>query len=231
VTIGNHPSFDDYVPHPQGHCEWAKLDADQGFTTVMLSVEDDYLGSITLADTLRESSVEAVAQLREMGLQDQIMLTGDEAGAANRIATEVGLSQVRSGLLPEQKVDAVLKLKEEMGVTAMVGDGINDTPALAAADVGLAIARVGGGTAQAMEVADITVLGEDLTRLPFLVRLSRAAMRTVWTNIAMSIGIKVIFLALVLLGLGSMWMAVLADMGTSLLVTLNGMRLLRRPRP
>ena len=158
------------------------------------------------------------------------MLTGDEKGAARAIADQVGLSEVRAGLLPEQKVEAVLALREESGAIAMVGDGINDTPALAAADIGIALAGGKGGTAQAMEVADVAILGEDLTRVSFLLRLSRATMRTIWTNIVLSVGIKIAFLALVLLGAGTMWMAVLADMGTSLLVTLNGMRLLRRPK-
>ena len=161
-----------------------------------------------------------------MGVSPLVMLTGDHAATAERIAAEVGLTDVRAGLLPADKVAAVEELREKYGNVAMVGDGINDTPALAAASVGLAMGR----TAQALETADVVLLGDDLRQLPFAVRLARSAMRTVRVNVALSIGIKVVFFVLVLIGSGSMWLAVLADMGTTLLVTANGMRLLRRPK-
>ncbi len=152
---------------------------------------------------------------------------GFTAARVEDIAERVGVTDVRAGLLPEQKAAAVQELLTRFGPTAMVGDGINDAPALATATVGIAMGAAGGGTAQAMETADIALMGDDLSRLPFLVRLSRAAMGTVRMNVALSIGIKLVFLLLVLTGFGSMWLAVLADVGTSLLVTLNGMRLLR----
>jgi len=155
------------------------------------------------------------------------MLTGDNPATAQHIAAQVGVTDVRAGLLPEEKAGAVQELLARFGPTAMVGDGINDAPALATATVGIAMGAASGGTAQAMETADIALMGDDLSRLPFLVRLSRRAMGTVKANVALSIGIKIVFLLLVLAGWGTMWMAVLADVGTSLLVTLNGMRLLR----
>jgi Zn2+/Cd2+-exporting ATPase len=134
---------------------------------------------------------------------------------------------VRAELLPGQKVAAVEELQRIYGPIAMVGDGINDAPALATADVGIAIGGALGGTNQAMETADVTLMSDDLRRLPFALNLSRAARNTIWINVILSIGVKAIFFVLVLMGVGTMWMAVLADMGTSLLVTLNGMRLLR----
>jgi Cd2+/Zn2+-exporting ATPase len=142
------------------------------------------------------------------------------------VAQQVGVTDVRANCLPEDKVAAVKGLRRQYGEVAMVGDGINDAPALASASVGVAI----GGTAQAMETADVVLMGNDLRQLSFAVELSQATMRTIRANVALSLGIKFAFLLLVLLGLGTMWMAVLADMGTSLLVTLNGMRLLRQPK-
>jgi Cd2+/Zn2+-exporting ATPase len=146
------------------------------------------------------------------------------------VAAQVGVTDVRAGLLPENKVNAVEALKAEHGLVAMVGDGINDAPALATASVGIAMGAASGGTAQALETADIALMSDDLRQLPFAFRLSRAAMRTIGVNVILSIGIKLIFIVLVLFGLATMWMAVLADMGVSLLVTLNGMRLLRQPK-
>ena len=131
---------------------------------------------------------------------------------------------MRAELLPAQKVDAVKELLDQYDVTAMVGDGINDAPALAAASVGIAM---GAGSAQALETADVALMGNELRKLPYALRLARAAMRTIRANIAFAIGIKLLFLGLVLFGLGNMWLAVLADVGASLLVTLNGTRLLR----
>lgn len=225
VTIGSHAYFDATFGHASDHCTAATEDAARGYTPLLVSVDGTYHGAIAVADTVRTSSRTAVEQLKAAGVDTVVMLTGDNAGAAQTIGAQVAVTDVRAELLPADKLTAIRELQAAHGSVAMVGDGINDAPALAAANVGIAI---GGatGTAQAMETADVTLMSADLRQLPFAVRLSHAAMHTIRTNVVLSIGIKLAFLVLVLLGWGTMWMAVLADLGTSLLVTLNGMRLL-----
>ncbi len=225
VLIGSHRVFDQTVRHDEQHCLAAQRDSQLGRTPLMVGIGGRYCGTITVADTARPESRSAIRALRQQGLQ-VVMLTGDEPATAERIAGELGVNEVRAGLLPADKAQAVRALRQSNGAVAMVGDGINDAPALASADVGIAIGADAGGTTQAMETADITLLGGDLRQLPFAIALSRQAMRTIAANVAFSIGIKLLFIALALPGLGTMWMAVLADVGASLLVTLNGMRLL-----
>lgn len=224
ITIGSHTYFEDDETHDAHHDTIAAADA-AGLTTVLIS-DGAYRGYIALADTPRPGAREAMAELTSLGIRPLVMLTGDHAATAGQIAATVGLTDVHAGLLPADKVTAVNSLRAEYGQVAMVGDGINDTPALAAASVGLALGR----TAQALETADVIMLGDDLRQLPFAIRLARSAMGTVRFNVALSITIKVIIFILVLIGSGSMWLAVLADVGTSLLVTVNGMRLLKQPR-
>jgi|CXWK01.1.fsa_nt_gi Cd2+/Zn2+-exporting ATPase len=225
IEIGSHAWFDESIDHLP-HCDAIRAADARGQTTMLVSHDGDYRGYIALADAPRDDSAAALAELRQLGLGPLVMLTGDHAATAAHIAAQVGLSEVRAGLLPADKVAAVEALRAEHGDVAMIGDGINDTPALAAASVGVAMGRA----AQALETADVVLLGDGLRQLPFAVRLARAAMRTVRFNVALSIAIKLVFFVLVLLGSGSMWLAVLADVGTSLLVTANGMRLLRWPK-
>ena len=197
----------------------------EGKTVMLLADEATVLGLIAVADGLRPEVRGTVAALRAEGLARAVLLTGDNPRAAAAIARQAGIDEVRASLLPEQKVNAVAGLLEEYGAVGMVGDGVNDAPALARATVGIAMG--GAGTAQALETADVVLMSDDLTKLPFAVRLSRAARAIVRQNIALSLGIKAAFLILALPGWTTMWMAVFADMGASLLVTLNGMRLLR----
>ena len=227
VLIGSHAYFDEAVVHSDGVCRAANNDAQQGYTPLLVESNGEYVGTITVADTVRASSREAMVALRQAGVKRLVMLTGDNQSAAESIAAQIGVTDVRAELLPEDKVAAVRELQAAYGPVAMVGDGINDAPALATADVSIAIGGASGGTTQAMETADITLMSDNLSRLAFLFNLSRATMRTIGVNVFLSIGIKLVFLVLVLLGLGTMWMAVLADVGVSLLVTLNGMRLTR----
>jgi Cd2+/Zn2+-exporting ATPase len=226
VLVGSHRHFDAAVPHGAAHCAAAAAEAGAGRTPMLVSAGGSYIGMITVADSVRAGSRAAVARLGELGLATA-MLTGDGRDAAERIAAEVGVGEVRAELLPEQKVAAVAELQRVHGPVAMVGDGINDAPALAGADIGIAIGAAHGGTSQAMETADVTLMSDDLGRVPFAIGLSRAAMATVRANVAFSVAVKLAFLGLVLAGMGSLWLAVLADVGAALLVTLNGMRLLQ----
>ncbi len=223
VVIGNHTFFDTAFPHEERWCSEIEATARNGHTPVLVSVDGQYRGYLAIADTIRESASLAVEQLRTEGVKALVMLTGDTLAAAHHIAQQVGISDVRAGLLPEQKLQAVRDLVAQHGNVAMVGDGINDAPALAAATVGIAISD---GTTQAMETADIVLLHSDLRLLAYALRLSRRAMRIIRANVALAVGTKLGFIALALLGMGTMWFAVLADMGASLLVTLNSMRLL-----
>ena len=227
VTVGSHRLFDSHHPHDSALCGLVERAEADGATAVLLAHDDQVRGFIAVADQVRTDSQAVVAALRGLGLHT-IMLTGDNAAAAQAVGAQVGVDTVRADLLPGDKADAVRSLLRTYGSVAMVGDGINDTPALAAATVGVAMG--GAGSAQALETADIVLMADDLAQLPYAVRLSRFARHLIVQNIALSIGLKLAFVALALAGGATMWMAVLADMGMSLAVTLNGMRPLRLPR-
>jgi len=200
-----------------------------GKTAVLVAQDDILIGVIGIADEVRATSREAVAALKRSGIQHTIMLTGDNAAAAAAISRQVGVDEFRAELLPEAKVDAVTSLLGEYGHVAMVGDGVNDAPALATSTVGIAMG--GAGTDTALETADIALMGDDLTQLPFAVGLSRASLRIIKINIAFAIGIKILALLLMFPGWLTLWMAIMADMGASVLVTMNGMRLMRWKGP
>jgi Cd2+/Zn2+-exporting ATPase len=224
ATIGNHALFDDLHPHSDGLCELVEHAEQRGQTAMLLCDGDRVRGFIAAADEVRPESRDVVAQLRGLGLRTA-MLTGDNPTAAREVGALLGIDDVRAGLLPEEKVSAVQQLAASGGVLAMVGDGINDAPALAAAGLGVAVG--GAGSAIAMETADVVLMSGDLTRLPFAVRLSRFALRLIRQNVAFSLGIKLAFILLALGGWATLWMAVAADMGVSLLVTFNGLRPLK----
>ncbi len=226
ITIGSHKFFEASYPHPDSLCLQTRRLEQQGQTVVFLADGDTVRGILTVADRLRESSQIALAELKTLRPRPQtIMLTGDNAATARAIGEQVGVDEVRADLLPGDKLAAIRALQAAYGPTAMVGDGINDAPALAAASVGIAMGA--GGAAQAMETADIVLMQDDLHRLPEAVRLSRRTLSVIRQNIALSLGLKAAVLLLALAGWSTLWMAVFADMGASLLVTGNGLRLLR----
>ncbi|HZL65482.1 MAG TPA: heavy metal translocating P-type ATPase [Thermoleophilia bacterium] len=198
----------------------------EGKTAVVVGDESGPLGVIAVSDPLRPGAAAAIADLRRLGVDRITMLTGDNPETAAAIAAQAGIGDVRAGLLPADKVAAVVGLGGDHDAVAMVGDGVNDAPALAAA--GLGIAMGAAGTDAALETADIALMGDDLGAVPETIRLARRTTHVIWQNIAFSIVVKAIFLILAPLGLVTLWLAVFADMGTSLLVTANGLRLYRR---
>jgi Cd2+/Zn2+-exporting ATPase len=195
-----------------------------GRTVTLLAGVEGVLALAVVADTLKPTSAQAVAELKALGVTP-VMLSGDNQATAEAIASEAGITEVRGHLLPEDKLAAIQALQARFGATAMAGDGINDAPALAQADIGFAMG--GAGTDVAMEAADVIVMNDELGRLPETIRLSRRCHALLWQNIALALGIKAVFLLAALFGNASMWMAVFADMGASLLVVFNGLRLLR----
>ncbi len=196
----------------------------QGRSVSLLVYDTAVLALFAVADTVKDHAAEAVRELHALGVQT-VMLSGDHPAAAQAVAQAVGVDAAHGQLLPADKLTRIADLKAQHGLTAMVGDGINDAPALAAADIGIAMGSA--GTDIAMEAADVVVMNDDLRRLPALIRLSRRTHGVLWQNIALALGIKAVFLVLALAGLATMWMAVFADMGASLIVVANGLRLLR----
>ena len=200
-----------------------------GKTVVLVVLDDRLLGVIGIADEVRPSSREAVARLRELGVEHTVMLTGDNATVAAAISDASGVHEYRAGLLPQDKLKAVEGLLERYGTVAMVGDGVNDAPALATATVGIAMGGAGSDTA--LETADVALMADDLTRLPFTVGLSRATLGLIKVNIAFALAVKLLAVIAVFPGWLTLWLAILSDMGASIIVTLNGMRLLRWREP
>ena len=192
--------------------------------TVMLAVADDvYQGFIAVADPIRGTSKTVLEKLKKVGLQHTVMLTGDDKRTASAIAAKLGITDVEAELLPEQKLSAIKALRERYGKVAMVGDGVNDSPALAAATVGVAMG--GAGTDAALETADVALMGDDLEKLPYTIRLSRKTLHIIKENIMFALGLKIIALLLIIPGWLTLWIAIFADMGATLLVVLNSLRL------
>lgn len=224
-SLGNHRLVEEL-----GHCSAeleARLEAYErdGKTVVMLADNKRVLGLFVVADTVKDTSREAISELHALGVRTA-MLTGDNGNTAAAIAKEVGIDRAEGDQLPEDKLRAVESLSGDRAMVGMVGDGINDAPALARADIGFAMGAMGTDTA--IETADVALMDDDLRKIPTFIRLSKATHTVLLQNITLALGIKAIFLGLTIGGLGTMWMAVFADVGASLLVVANGLRLLRK---
>lgn len=196
-----------------------------GRTVVVVGNEEHVCGFITLADAIRKETRDAIRQLHEAGVEHLVMLTGDNEGTARAIAKEAGIDEVHAELLPEDKVAAVERLVDKYGYVAMIGDGVNDAPALARASLGLAMGAAGSDAA--IETADIALMSDDLSKLPWLIHHSHRTLKIIRQNIVFSLALKVLFVILTFAGFASLWAAIAADMGASLLVIANGLRLLR----
>jgi Zn2+/Cd2+-exporting ATPase len=197
-----------------------------GASAILVARGGEVIGAIAVADAVREVSADVVDLLRDLGIAPIVMLTGDQDATARAIAARVGVDDVRSELLPEDKVDALREIRETSGPIAMIGDGVNDAPALAAADVSIAMGAIGSDAA--LETADIALMSDELLKIPYAIRLSRATVRNIRTNIAISLTLKAAFLVLAVGGIATLWMAVIADTGASVIVIANALTLLKR---
>ncbi|WP_455662691.1 heavy metal translocating P-type ATPase [Pradoshia sp.] len=197
----------------------------EGKTVMALATEQNIMLLIAVADHVRESASLAIERLHKAGIKKTVMLTGDNKRTAEAVAKQVGVKDVCAELLPEEKLSFMKDLRKEYGHVAMIGDGVNDAPALAAASVGVAMG--GAGTDTALETADIALMADDLDKLPYTIQLSRKALKIIKENIIFSLGIKALALILVIPGWLTLWIAIFADMGATLIVTLNSLRLLR----
>lgn len=211
---------------PEIHTQLEAL-TDAGMTVIVVGNEQHVCGLIALADTVRPGTREVLQSLRDVGVASIVMLTGDNRGTAQSIGREVGIDEIEAELLPENKVAAIEKLLTRYGTVAMIGDGVNDAPALARATLGIAMGAIGSDAA--IETADVALMSDDLTRLPWLFQHARHTLSVIRQNIIFSLSIKVLFAALTFWGWSSMWGAIAADAGASLLVVMNGLRLLRGP--
>lgn len=221
---GNPKLFEEMGIDLRSHKEQIQMLQNEGNTLVIIGTKTTVLGIIAVSDTVRETTVKTLKELKDVGIEQVVMLTGDNEGTAKKIAQQTGVDRYFAELLPEDKVNAVKQLQQEGKLVAMVGDGINDAPALATANLGIVMG--GAGTDTAMETADIVLMADNLEKLPHTIKLSRKAMQVIQQNIWFSILVIVVALVLIFPGLFNLWLAVLSDTGAALIVILNSMRLL-----
>jgi Cd2+/Zn2+-exporting ATPase len=198
---------------------------DAGHSLVVMWCDDHVCGLMSVADKVRLEARSAVQAIKDLGIHKVVMITGDNQGTAEAVAKLTGVDGFMAELLPEDKVKAILELRETYGQVAMVGDGVNDAPAMAAASVSIAMGAM--GTDAAIETADIALMSDDLAKVPWLIAHSRRTLNVIKQNILFSLGVKSVFIAMAIGGVATLWGAIAADMGASLLVIFNGLRLLQ----
>ena len=225
IYVGNHKFFEksglcnDEIEHK------LELIENRGKTAVLVWDEKSAIGMIAVEDRIRPTARKVIERFSSFGIEKTYLLTGDNNRTAASIANQAGIKEFQGELMPEGKMEFINNLSNNGYVTMMIGDGVNDTPALAAADIGVAMGSAGSD--QALETADVALMSDDLTKLPFAIALAKKSLRIVKANIAFAIGIKAVFMLMAPFGLATLWMAVGADMGASLIVIINGMRVLR----
>ncbi len=224
--IGSHRFMEEVGEETPEIHDKAEAMEDAGHSVVALGHEEHVCGLISIADGLRNEARQMVDDLHSLGIRPVMMLTGDNSTTARAVAEEAGVDDYRAELLPEDKVEAVAELTRQFGQVAMMGDGVNDAPAMAAATFGVAMGAM--GTDAAIETADIALMADDLSKIPWLIRHSRRTVKIIQQNIAFALGVKFIFILFALMGEVSLWLAIAADMGASLLVVSNGLRLLQK---
>ena len=222
--IGSHRMLHEkQLENAEMHAQADALE-DAGHSVVVVGNDDHVCGFISVADSIRDNALSIVAGLKHAGAEKVIILTGDNQGTARAISEKIGADEFHAELLPEDKLSTIEEAKRRYGAVAMVGDGINDAPALAAATLGIAMAAA--GTDAAMETADIALMSDDLSRLPWLIRHGRRTLGVIRQNIGFALSVKLLFMSLAIANIATLWMAITADMGASLLVIMNALRLL-----
>ena len=222
IVVGSHDYFDNEVQHDIEFCKQVSVSEKSGCSVILVGENGHTMGYMAFMDPLRIDVPEALNSLDDSIMT--VMLTGDNLSTANAIAESAAVSVVHANMLPADKLSIVGELGKKYGVVAMVGDGVNDAPALAVADVGIAMGGI--GTAQALETADVALMRDQISMIPAIIRHSQWTLRTIRFNVALSLILKAAFMVIAIFGVATLWMAVLADVGATLFVTLNGMRML-----
>ncbi|OES43424.1 heavy metal translocating P-type ATPase [Domibacillus iocasae] len=223
--IGSPKLFEDMRPISEPLQKQITALQSEGKTVMLIGTEDEVKGYVAVADQVRKSSLSIIQKLQKLGIEKTVMLTGDNKATGASIGRKLGLTDVKAELMPEDKLNAIKSLRTQHGHVAMIGDGINDAPALASASVGIAMG--GAGTDTALETADVALMADDLEKLPYTIALSRKTLQVIKQNIAFAFGLKLLALLLIIPGWLTLWMAVFADVGSTLIVVLNSMRLMK----